>query len=95
MTITQNGELLENKVILKDVEIILQQEFCCYEYKNVWDELKEKGYIINHKKVYPLMKLHNLLFNRKIGFTGVPRQFVCFRKIKAEIPIENLCMEIK
>jgi len=41
------------------------------------------------------MKLHNLLFNRKIGFTGVPRQFVRFRKIKAERPLEHLCMDIK
>jgi hypothetical protein len=95
MTVTQDGELVENTVILKDVETILQQEFCCYGYKNVWDELKEKGYIINHKKVYRLMKLHNLLFNRKIGSIGVPRQFVRFRKIKAEKPLEHLCMDIK
>ena len=95
MTITQDGELVENSVVLKDVETILQQEFCCYGYKNVWDELKVKGYIINHKKVYRLMKLHNLLFNRKIGSTGVPRQFVRFRKIKAEKPLEHLCMDIK
>jgi len=84
MTITQDGELVENTVVLKDVESILQQEFCCFGYKNVWDELKEKGYIINHKKVYRLMKIHNLLFNRRIGSIGVPRQFVRFRKIKTE-----------
>jgi len=76
MTITQDGELVDNTVVLQDVESILQHEFCCYGYKNVWDELKEKGYIINHKKVFRLMKIHNLLFNRKIGSIGVPRQFV-------------------
>jgi putative transposase len=95
MTVTQEGELVENTVVLKDVETILQQEFCCYGYKNVWDELKEKGYIINHKKVYRLMKVHNLLFNRRIGSIGVPRQFVRFRKIKAEKPLQHLCMDIK
>jgi len=95
MTITHYGELVDNTVVLQDVESILQQEFCCYGYKNVWDELKEKGYIINHKKVYRLMKIHNLLFNRKIGSIGVPRQFVRFRKIKAEKPLEHLCMDIK
>ena len=42
MTITQDGELVDNTVVLQDVETILQQEFCCYGYKNVWDELKEK-----------------------------------------------------
>jgi hypothetical protein len=71
MTVTQDGELVENTVVLKDVETILQQEFSCYGYKNLWVELKDKGYIINHKKVYRLMTLHDLLFNRSIGSTGV------------------------
>ena len=43
MTITQDGELVDNNFVLLDVESILQQEFCCYGYMNVWDELKEKG----------------------------------------------------
>lgn len=94
-TNTQDGELVDNTVVLQSVETTLQQEFCCYGYKNICDELKDKGYIINHKKVYRLMKIHNLLFNRKIGSTGVPRQFVRFRKIKAEKPLEHLCMDIK
>ena len=41
------------------------------------------------------MKIHNLLFNRRIGSIGVPRQFVRFRKIKADKPLEHLCMDIK
>jgi len=94
-TITQEGELVENTVVLQDVVSILQQEFCCYGYKNVWDEMKGKGYIINHKKVYRLMKIHNLLFNRKIGSIGIPSQFVRFRKIAAERPLQHLCMDIK
>jgi hypothetical protein len=39
MNITQDGELVENMVFLKDVESILQQEFCCYGDNNFWDEL--------------------------------------------------------
>lgn len=95
MTITRDGELIENKVVIEDVEEILQQEFCCYGYKNVWDELKVKGYIINHKKVYRLMKVNHLLFNRRIGSIGVPRSFVRFREIRATRPLEHLCMDIK
>lgn len=72
ITITSNGELIGNTVVVKDVESILQQEFCCYGYKNVWDELKQKGYIINHKKVYRLMKIHNLLFNRRSALLVFP-----------------------
>lgn len=94
-TITREGALVDNRVVLQDMEAILQQEFCCYGYKNVWDDLRLKGYIINHKKVYRLMKVHNLLFNRRIGSIGVPRQFVRFRKIRAEKPLEHLCMDIK
>lgn len=95
VTLTRDGELVDNQVVLHDVESILQSEFCCYGYRNVWDELKIKGYIINHKKVYQLMKTSHLLFNRKIGAIGVPRQFVRFRKIRAEKPLEHLCMDIK
>ena len=95
MTVTQEGELVENMVVMKDAETILQQEFCCYGYKNVWDELKEKGFIINHKKVYLLMKVHKLFFNRRIGSIGIPRQFVRFRKIKAKKNLQHNCMDIK
>lgn len=95
MTITREGELVDNRVVLQDMETILQQEFCCYGYKNIWDDLRLKGYLINHKKVYRLMKVHNLLFNRRIGSIGVPRQFVRFRRIRAERPLEHLCMDIK
>lgn len=53
-TITTDGELVSNNVVMQKAEAILQQEFCCNGYKNVWDALKEHGYIINHKKVYRL-----------------------------------------
>src|SRR5690349_1634840 len=56
MTITKEGELVDNAVVMQQTETILQQEFCCYGYKNVWDELKQLGDILNHKKVYRLMK---------------------------------------
>lgn len=90
MTCKQDGELVENTEVVNQVEIILQQEFCCCGYKNVWDELKDLGYMINHKKVYRLMKINHLLFNRRIGSIPVPREFVRFRKIKAEKPLKHL-----
>jgi hypothetical protein len=85
---------VDNAVVLQDLESVLQQEFCCYAYKNIGDELKDMGYIINQKKVYCLMKISNLLLNRKIGAIGVTRQLVRFRKIRAEKPLEHLCMDI-
>ncbi len=41
------------------------------------------------------MKIHNLLFSRRIGYIGVPIKFVRFRKIRAENPLEHLCIDIK
>ncbi len=76
-TVTRDGKQVDNQVVLQDIESILQQEFCCYGYKNVRDELKDKGYLINHKKVYRLMKIHRLLFNRRIGSIGVPTTENC------------------
>lgn len=77
MTVTPDSELVDNSTVLQEAETILQQKFCCYGYKNVWDALKEQGYIINHKKVYRLMKIHNLLFNRRTDWINRFTQAVC------------------
>ena len=89
MTVTQDGEVVENIVVLKDVVTILQKEFCCYRYKNVWDELMEKEYIINHKKVYQLMKLHNLLFNRKLDPQGFRDSLYVLKRSKQKNRLNN------
>ena len=62
----RDGELVENAVVVKDIEHTLAQEFCCYGYRNMTGELKEMGWIINHKKVYRLMKESKLLFGAGI-----------------------------
>lgn len=95
VTANTKGENFDNMKVVESMETQLQQEFCCYGYHNMCDCLQEEGWIINHKKVYRLMRMHNLLFNRKIGQIGIPRQYVRFRKIKAQKPLEHLCMDIK
>src|SRR5574337_202142 len=65
-TVGSDGEVLENAVVVSDIEKVLHQEFCCYGYRNMTEELKEMGWIINHKKVYRLMKEHRLLYNGKV-----------------------------
>lgn len=42
-----DGVLHENTVVVRQIEETLHQEFCCYGYKNMTGELKEKGWIIN------------------------------------------------
>ena len=50
-SINHRGQLFENAVVIKEIEQTLAQEFCCYGYHTVTDELKDHGWIINHKKV--------------------------------------------
>ena len=94
-TSSLEGETKENNVVVAEIEGVLRQEFCCYGYRLMTAELNERGWIINHKKVYRLMKENHLLFNGRITVHGAPRTFVRFRKITAERPLQYLCMDIK
>jgi transposase InsO family protein len=94
-TVNSDGELFENIVVVKQIEMILHQEFCCYGYQVITLELHEMGWIINHKKVYRLMDEHHLLFNSRIRVIAGKRNFIRFRKIQAEKPLQYLSMDIK
>lgn len=93
--INQNGALFENSVVIQDVVHILQQEFCCYGYHNMTCELKEIGWIINHKKVYRLMKESKLLYGGRIRPEPFKRTYIRFRTVRAERPLQYLSMDIK
>ena len=90
----QDGELVENQVVIEQIKDILSQEFCCYGYENVTGELHKLDYYINKKKVYRLMDEHNLLLGKVIRTSG-KRKFVQHRKIQASYPMEYLCLDIK
>jgi putative transposase len=93
-TFRQDGTQVDDTLVIEEIKGILSQEFCCYGYHNITDELREMGYIINHKKVYRLMKEQNLLLGKVISTSG-KRQFVKHRKIEAIRPMEYLCLDIK
>jgi putative transposase len=94
-SVGKDGELFENKVVIAEVETTLHQEFCCYGYRNMTGELKERGWIINHKKVYRLMKEHKLLYGGRIRPEAFKRDFIHFRTPGAERPLQYLSMDIK
>ena len=94
-SVGSDGELFENAVVVKDIETTLHQEFCCYGYRNMAGELKDLGWIINHKKVYRLMKEHKLLYGGKIRPEPFKRNFIRFRTPGAERPLQYLSMDIK
>jgi len=94
-SVNQDGELVENAVVIKDIEQTLAQEFCCYGYRHMTGELKEKGWIINHKKVYRLMKESKLLYGSRIRVAPFKRNFIRFRSLRPERPLQYLSMDIK
>lgn len=94
-SVNQDGELFENAVVIGDIEQTLMQEFCCYGYHNMTCELKEKGWIINHKKVNRLMKENNLLYGARIRPKPFKRNFIHFRSLRPERPLQYLSMDIK
>ena len=82
-------------MVVKDIEQTLSQGFCCYGYRNMTGELKDKGWIINYKKVYRLMKESKLLYGVRIRTLPFKRNFIRFRSLKPERPLQYLTMDIK
>lgn len=94
-TSMKDGSIVPNEHVVEVIRKIFQEdEFADFGYEYTTVELQHMNYIINHKKVYRLMKESNLLLNKTITTTG-PRTFVKFRTVKAAYPMEYLCMDIK
>ncbi len=91
----KDGELIENAAVIKDIEQTLTQEFCCYGYRHMTGELKELGWIINHKKVYRLMKEAKLMYGSRIRVMPFKRNFIRFRSLSPDRPLQYLSMDIK
>jgi putative transposase len=92
-TVKKDGTICSNQQVIESIKSTLSGEFVCYGYQNITVILKEE-YIINHKKVYRLMDVSNLLFGKVIKTSG-KREFVRYRKINAIRPMEHLCLDIK
>ena len=86
VTILRDGSSVSNNQVVNTlVEEVFSQEFNRYGYRLCTEELKALGYIINHKKMYRLMKAHGLLLE-KVGIGKIKRQWVQFRKIVGAYP---------
>jgi len=93
-TLKSNGEPVENRVLVKDIKDIISPDFIDYGYEKVTAELHKKGYIINRKKVYRLMKENHLLNPKHV----TPRQlknYVIFSQPYPSQPFEVLEIDIK
>ncbi len=62
----RSGIAVSNAVVVDEIRQLLEQEFVDYGYIKVTHWLrKRKGYLINKKKVYRLMRAHKLLHAKR------------------------------
>lgn len=94
-TLKTDGSTCSNHDVVEEIKSILGIEFLCYGYVPITEELFDRGFLINHKKVYRLMDENKILCGKSITTHFGKRKFVRFRKIKAEHPLQYLCMDIK
>ena len=93
---SQQGEVGNEKVV-EQIRTLLGEPFKDYwGYHNVGTELRARGFTINDKKVYRLMKEHKLLrSDLRIKPDRSSRKFVLHRKVKTSKPLECVEMDIK
>jgi putative transposase len=88
------GTLVANEVVVHKIKELISGPYNAYGYQSINEDLKALGYLINHKKTYRLMDVHKLLL-RKVIRTRGKRNWVQYRKILANKPMEYLCLDIK
>lgn len=82
--------------LLQSIYGVLSNEFIDCGYRLMNSYLKKQGWCINHKKLYRIMKKHDLLkIDKRIRTKTGDRKFVKFRKVKTTRPFECLEMDIK
>ncbi len=89
-----NGNWVSNESMLPRIRELLAHEFLDYGYIKVTKQLNQEGYVVNKKKIYRLMKSHNLLKQQRIKSVG-KRNFIKFRKPQANKPLNYFEMDIK
>ncbi|HMO33710.1 MAG TPA: integrase core domain-containing protein [Lacibacter sp.] len=95
-TLLKDGSLVGNATVVIAIRFLLSEEFMIVTgYHNLTADLRAESFIINHKKVYRLMKENRLLCGAVIRGDGEKRRFVRWRVQQPVGPMEQLCMDIK
>jgi transposase InsO family protein len=94
-TALQDGSIISNDSVAIAIRFILAEEFVCFGYDKITDDLRSNGFIINPKKTYRIMKEQRLLCGTIIRTNMGKRKFVQWRVQQADRPMQQLCMDIK
>lgn len=96
VTFHQNSGFVSQSDVVKSIKDILKHEFIDCGYRLMTKYLNRDGYLINHKKLYRIMKEEGLLkLENRINRSGAGRKFVKFRKVYTSRPLQCLEMDIK
>jgi putative transposase len=88
--------LVSQATVVAAIKDILKHEFIDCGYRLMTSYLNREGYLINHKKLYRIMKEEGLLkLENRIDRSGSGRKFVKYRKVNTTRPLECLEMDIK
>ena len=93
-TQTRKGNSITNDQVVEQIKEMLTQPFIDYGYQRVTHELRNQGLIINPKKVYRLMKEHQLL-HPTVRVHPIERKFVRFTVPRVSKPFEVVEIDIK
>lgn len=95
-TYNKHNGWMGKQAVVTSITAILSHEFIDCGYRLMTSYLKREGYLINHKKLYRIMKEEGLLkLENRINRSGSGRKFVKFRKVNTSRPFECLEMDIK
>lgn len=95
-TMTYSGQWVWNEQVVEDIKWILDQEFVDYGYRKVTRWLQQsRHYMINEKKVYRLMKEHQLVNKKKRQARPRDREWVKDLLPPCRISLEYLEIDIK
>jgi putative transposase len=87
---------VDQEAVVAATKDILSHEFIDCGYRLMSTYLRKEGYLINHKKLYRIMKHAGMLkIADRIKRSGSGRKFVKFRKVITSRPMECIEMDIK
>ncbi len=95
-TYNQSTGWVDQDTVVASIKGILSHEFIDCGYRLMTSYLQREGYLINHKKLYRIMKEEGMLkLDNRINRSGSGRKFVKFRKVNTTKSFDCLEMDIK
>ena len=91
----KGGTLVPNEIVVDEIIQLIEPEYHDYGYQICADLLKQKDYIINHKKVYRLMDENNLLHPPRKKSAPLNKTYIKYTVPLLEGPFKTIEADIK